>query len=237
MAERAGVPTDIAEFEQALAECVAIAGRAMPDSPMLSIVLCRDGEIPTVACSDGVAELLDGLQRATGQGPVLDVIRDGGPVTSDDLRAESRWPRFSAAAGQVRGVHCEPLESAGVLLGVLTLYASRPGGFADETWTAMRVTAAHVGVLFRAALDVARMREVAGQLKEALTTRGVIDQALGIVMAQRRCTARQAFELLRQISQDRNVKVHQIAAAIVEKVSGEPARRSRFEEPPQKTSG
>ncbi|WP_345398683.1 GAF domain-containing protein [Nonomuraea salmonea] len=145
MAERAGVPTDIAEFEQALAECVAIAGRAMPDSPMLSIVLCRDGEIPTVACSDSVAELLDGLQRATGQGPVLDVIRDGGPVTSDDLRAESRWPRFSAAAGQVRGVHCEPLESAGVLLGVLTLYASRPGGFADETWTAMRVTAAHVG--------------------------------------------------------------------------------------------
>ncbi|GAA3138296.1 hypothetical protein GCM10020001_071020 [Nonomuraea salmonea] len=92
-------------------------------------------------------------------------------------------------------------------------------------------------MLFRAALDVARMREVAGQLKEALTTRGVIDQALGIVMAQRRCTARQAFELLRQISQDRNVKVHQIAASIVEKVSGEPPLRSRFEEPPQKTSG
>lgn len=237
MAGGASVPTDIEEFERALAECVAIARRAMPDSPMLSIVLRRPGELPTVASSDGLAELLDGVQRATGQGPLLDVIEGGGPVTSLDLRAESRWPRFLAAAEQVRGVHCEPLESKGTLLGVLTLYSRRPGGFADETWVAMRVTAAHVGVLFRAALDVARMREVAGQLKEALTTRAVIDQALGIVMAQRRCTARQAFELLRQISQDRNVKVHQIAASIVEKVSGEPPRRSRFEEPPQRAPG
>lgn len=101
---------------------------------------------------------------------------------------------------------------------------------------ALRVTAAHVPVLFRTALDVARMREVAAQLKEALNTRAIIDQALGIVMAQRRCTAREAFEILRQVSQDRNVKLHQLAASIVEKVSGRPPQRSRFEEPPQRIS-
>jgi AmiR/NasT family two-component response regulator len=96
----------------------------------------------------------------------------------------------------------------------------------------VHVTAGFVGVLFRTALDAARQREIAAQLKEALTTRAVIDQALGILMAQRRCTSYEAFELLRQVSQHRNVKLHQVAAAVVEQVTGEPPQHSRFEDPP-----
>ncbi|MEV0995528.1 GAF and ANTAR domain-containing protein [Nonomuraea sp. NPDC050202] len=233
---RPSIPTDIEEFERALTDCVTIAGQAMPDCAMVSIALCGDDDIHTAACSHARAELLDGLQQATGQGPVLDAIDTGRPVTVSDLAADSRWPRFAAGAPEVRGVHCEPLEYEDVLLGVLTVYSGRAAGLPEEAWVALRITAAHVPVLFRTALDAARMREVAVQLKEALTTRAIIDQALGIVMAQRRCTAREAFETLRQVSQDRNVKLHQLAASIVEKVSGRPPQRSRFEEPPQRTS-
>ncbi|NUR87479.1 MAG: ANTAR domain-containing protein, partial [Nonomuraea sp.] len=117
-------------------------------------------------------------------------------------------------------------------LGTLNLYSGGAGGFAAQTHLAARVSAAHVGVLFGVALDAARTREVAAQLKEALNTRGVIDQALGIIMAQRRCGSQQAFEILRHVSQDRNVKLHQVAAVIVEKVSGHPPGRPRFEDPP-----
>ncbi|MEV0623958.1 GAF and ANTAR domain-containing protein [Nonomuraea sp. NPDC050404] len=227
------MPTDIEEFERALAECVTIAGRTMPGSTMISVALCTDDGIRTAARSHARAELLDGLQSAIKQGPVLDAIDTGQRVTTGDLAADSRWPRFTDESAQVRGVYCEPLESEGTLLGVLTLYSGRAGPFADETLIVMSLTAAHIGVLFRTSLDAARMREVAAQLKEALTTRAIIDQALGIVMAQRRCTAQRAFEILRHVSQDKNVKLHQIAASIVEKVSGEPPQRSRFEEPPQ----
>ncbi|MFC5825577.1 GAF and ANTAR domain-containing protein [Nonomuraea insulae] len=224
------MPTDIEEFERALTDCVTIAEQAMPDSAMLSITLLADYGLRTVAGTHPRAELLDGLQEAMKQGPVLDAVESGQPVTAGDLA--SRWPRFAAEAPEVRRVHCEPLESEGALLGVLTLYSGQAGGFADETRVAVRVTAAHVGVLFRTALDVARMREVAAQLKEALTTRAIIDQALGIVMAQRRCTAQQAFEILRHVSQDKNVKLQQLATSLVERVSGEPAQRSRFQDPP-----
>ncbi|TMR88378.1 GAF and ANTAR domain-containing protein [Nonomuraea basaltis] len=233
---RPGAHTDIEEFERALAECVAIATRAMPDSPMVSIALCAENGLRTVACSHARAELLDGLQSAAEQGPCIDALDTGEPVTATDLGEDSRWPRFAAESG-LFSVHSEPLKSDGGLLGVLTLYSDRSGGFSEETRVAVRVTAGHIGLLFRTALDAARMREVAAQLKEALTTRAIIDQALGIIMAQRRCTSHQAFEVLRHVSQDKNVKLHQVAATIVEKVTGEPPQRSRFEDPPPRRAG
>ncbi|MER7370506.1 GAF and ANTAR domain-containing protein [Nonomuraea wenchangensis] len=222
---------DIEEFERALGDCLSIAGRAMPDSPMMSIALRDEDGLRTVACSDARAELLDELQSVTGQGPCVDALDTGEPVTSADLAADPRWSRFSAEAG-LRSLHAEPLKSEGLLLGVLTLYSGERGGFAEATRVTARVTAEHIGVLFRTALGAARMKEVAAQLKEALNTRAVIDQALGIVMAQRRCTSQQAFEMLRHVSQDRNIKVYQVAAGIVRKVTGEAPQRPRFEDPP-----
>jgi AmiR/NasT family two-component response regulator len=58
----------------------------------------------------------------------------------------------------------------------------------------------------------------------------VIYQALGVIMAQERCTQATAFELLRSASQNRNVKLRDIASAIVTSVSGEPPQPHAFEE-------
>jgi ANTAR domain len=41
----------------------------------------------------------------------------------------------------------------------------------------------------------------------ALSGRAVIDQALGIIMGQRRCSADEAFGVLREVSQTSNVKL------------------------------
>jgi AmiR/NasT family two-component response regulator len=60
-------------------------------------------------------------------------------------------------------------------------------------------------------------------LKAALTTRPVIDQAKGILMAERGCTAEEAFELLSGASQRDNRKVRDIARAIVDHAQQEPA--------------
>ncbi len=60
------------------------------------------------------------------------------------------------------------------------------------------------------------------QLRSSLATRAVIDQALGIVMARERCTQARAFEIMRSASQNGNVKLRDLAAAIVTSVSGEP---------------
>ncbi|SDL89699.1 GAF and ANTAR domain-containing protein [Nonomuraea jiangxiensis] len=229
---RPTVPTDIAEFERELVESVSIISRVIPGRPMVSIALCAESGIRTAACSHVRAGRLDELQSATGDGPVLDAISTGRPVTATDLAADSRWRRFAADSRGLRSLHSEPLEFEGGPLGALTLYSDDAGEFPDAVRCSLRVSAGHLELLLRTTLGAARTREMVAQLKEALATRAIIDQALGIVMAQRRCTSHQAFEVLRQVSQSRNVKLHQLAASIVEAVSGEPPQRSRFEEPP-----
>jgi AmiR/NasT family two-component response regulator len=66
-------------------------------------------------------------------------------------------------------------------------------------------------------------------LQTALVSRAVIDQALGIIMGQNRCSADEAFDVLRRTSQNRNIKLRDIAADMVTAVSGRPpADNPRF---------
>ena len=52
-------------------------------------------------------------------------------------------------------------------------------------------------------------------LRRALKTRPMIEQAKGILMAQRHCDEKAAFAALRKMSQDNNVPLADVAAAIV----------------------
>ena len=59
------------------------------------------------------------------------------------------------------------------------------------------------------------------RLRRALSTRGVIDQAIGIIIAAQHCTPTEAFDVLREISQTRNVRLHQVAADLVNRTAGQ----------------
>jgi ANTAR domain len=68
----------------------------------------------------------------------------------------------------------------------------------------------------------AAQAEDTAQLEQALSSRTVIDQALGILMAQQRCTSDDAFALLRAHPQNNNRKLHDVAADLITRVSGQP---------------
>jgi hypothetical protein len=55
----------------------------------------------------------------------------------------------------------------------------------------------------------------ATQLREAMRTRPTIEQAKGILMADRKCSADEAFTLLRRLSNETNVRLADVAAAVV----------------------
>lgn len=58
-------------------------------------------------------------------------------------------------------------------------------------------------------------QETIDQLEEALATLPVIEQAKGMLMVLRNWNSHQAFRALREISQNTNVKLHDVAAIVV----------------------
>jgi two-component system, response regulator / RNA-binding antiterminator len=58
------------------------------------------------------------------------------------------------------------------------------------------------------------LREEVEQLRQAIVSRPVIDQARGVLMATHSCTSAEAWNILREASQRSNTKLHTVAAAV-----------------------
>ena len=104
------------------------------------------------------------------------------------------------------------------------LFEYLDGGSYDEV-TLRRATlfAEEVARTIPAAVRIIEADERASQLEQALVARSIIDQALGVLMSQNRCTREAAFGILRRASQNRNVKLRDVAATIIERFTGHPA--------------
>ncbi|UMG91678.1 ANTAR domain-containing protein [Nocardioides sp. TF02-7] len=114
-----------------------------------------------------------------------------------------------------------PLSAAGVD-GRLDVYADDAQRPLEPAYTrAMESYAALAAPVVALAVREAELRRLNDQLTAALSSRTVIDQAIGVLMAQQRCGAHQAFDLLRQHSQNTNRKLREVATDIVARTAGE----------------
>jgi AmiR/NasT family two-component response regulator len=60
------------------------------------------------------------------------------------------------------------------------------------------------------------LKELVGHLERALETRPIIEQAKGILIAQQGCSADEAFDILRRVSQRENRKLRDVATDLVQ---------------------
>ncbi|MFG1647908.1 ANTAR domain-containing response regulator, partial [Amycolatopsis sp. NPDC049252] len=99
--------------------------------------------------------------------------------------------------------------------GSLNLYDTGGTSFGalDAALLELYTTAAEAAL--RSARRQQSARETTAQLTTALTSRAVIDQAKGILMALHHVSADDAFELLVKASQQRNVKLREVAQQFV----------------------
>jgi GAF domain-containing protein len=217
-------------LESFLDEVAAVAVRALPAAVACGVTLQPDGQPRTVAASGLLASQVDEIQYRVDQGPCLEAMRTGVVLYVADLGGEDRWPAFSTAALGF-GARCclsTPLRVRDVPVGAFNLYATTVDAF-DQAARALASTfAGYASGAVALALRLARQAQVSADLRAALASRAVIDQALGVIMGQQRCTAQDAFAVLRHASQQRNVKIQAIAAGIVEGVSGQPPRPGGF---------
>lgn len=216
---------DVTDFLHQL----AVLASAIVPGTHCGITLSRDGQLATVANSDDVAMRMDEIQYVRGRGPCLEAIRQGTRVEVVDMAVEDRWgdyPGYALANG-IHSVFSLPLVLDGETHGALNLFALTPRAFTEHDIARAEAFTAQAATALTILLRHARHTVLDDELREALTTRATIDQALGILMVTRKISAREAFEVLRHTSQTTNRKVSTIAAELIETMTGHPPEPPR----------
>lgn len=96
--------------------------------------------------------------------------------------------------------------------GALNFYSRRPGAFTADSELAAWLLASHAAVAFSSARTQAEM-------EQAVATRHVIGETMGILMATHHLTEEQAFDALRRYSQESNTKLREVARRVCERGS------------------
>ncbi|TVU59521.1 GAF and ANTAR domain-containing protein [Paenarthrobacter nitroguajacolicus] len=223
---------DIREFLQDLADMTAMKLTTEGNTIACGVTVIRQKQPVAVADSDAFARTLDKVQNSFGDGPCLTALRTSLVVHVPDVVNERRWPRYmqAAAATRVGSILALPMRLGGTGDAVVNLYSTRPNGFFQENIAvAERLTATGSKAL-HLALKIAQLQDARQHLTAALESRATINTAVGIIMAQNRCSQDTAFQVLVKASNHRNVKLRAVAAAVIAGVSGDQEFRTAFED-------
>lgn len=184
----------------------------------------------TLAASDDFTRRVDQAQYDVG-GPCLDTLATGESHYVPDTASETRWTQFCGRARDegTMSVLSLPLTGPVGLLGGYNLYSTHRGAFPQDVRRQAEMFAGNAAGALAVAVKLADQAQLSEDLRHALTSRAVIDQATGVIMAQQHCDAESAFETLRRISQQRNVKLRDLAAEIVRAIGGRAPAPGRFE--------
>jgi GAF domain-containing protein len=217
LSELAGLLLSTESFEDLVQGVAELAVRAISSATTCGITLAQDGRVITVGSADALATQLDEQQYEHHTGPCLEALKTGEVVEAVDLAEEARWGVYPAIAMShgIRSVLSTPLIVNRQSVGVLNLYARDAHAFHDLDHTLAQLLAGQATIAVTAALRHYDELTLSDHLRAALSSRSVIDQAIGILMAQQRCDAEQAFALLRAVSQQRNIKLREVAANLV----------------------
>ena len=196
-----------------------LAKSVLPGSPEASVCLLVRDRPSTVVSSGQLATDLDEVQYSEGQGPCLHAARTGELIEIVDTRIEDRWPdyaRRAAERGNLSSVSIPlDIDRDADVSGALNIYARRPEAFDDESRSVATQFAPYAAVAAGNLLAYQSARELADNLRTAMESRAVIDQAKGILMERHRLTADQAFQMLAQASMRTNSKVRDVAEHLV----------------------
>ncbi|MCC9205354.1 GAF and ANTAR domain-containing protein [Arthrobacter sp. zg-Y769] len=212
----AGTDTDVF-----LAEAAATAARRLGLSPPdgCSIAVERSRRPLLTARTHG----LPPTPSEYGPGSPAGTVLGGGPdVVLPDLAAERRWAVPNEADGAVgSGIRsiaavALPLEGGRA---VLCCYAARPYAFEPGGIAGVRAVAAEIAKVLRLVLLLDAQANRAANLQAALESRTVVDLAAGIIMGQNGCSQQAAIDILRSVSNSRNIKIRNVAAGVVAAVS------------------
>jgi hypothetical protein len=206
---------DVIDFLDLLADRSA---RLLPVTAAGVMLADPRGPLRMAAASIDEARLVELGQIQDDQGPALECLRTGQPVVAADLAATAqRWPRFAAAATRAGfgAVNTLPMRLRGQVIGTLNLFGAGRAALGPAELRIGQALAdvATIGLLQER--SARRAETLAGQLKTALGSRVVIEQAKGRLAERLGVDMDTAFGLLRQYSRNTNQHLTDVARYVI----------------------
>ena len=182
-------------------------------------------QLRLLAATSEQARDLELFQLQADEGPCVECYATGQPVSVADLQAEtSRWPRFVPAALEAgfASVHAVPMRAAGIVLGALGLFGTRPGELNDADLLVGQ-TLAHIACVAILQEHAPTPSTVMPQLRSALTRRVVVEQAKGFLRESLDVSVEDAFTLLRTYARTNGEHLTEVARRLMTERHSRPA--------------
>lgn len=171
---------------------------------------------PLAATSEQAREL-ELFQLQADEGPCVDCYTTGQPVSVADVHeALQRWPRFVPAAvgAGFASVHAVPMRAAGIVLGALGLFGTRSGAL-NEADLLVGQTLTHIACVAILQERPPTPSSVIPQLRSALTSRVIVEQAKGFLREMLDVSVEDAFYLLRTYARDSGEHLTDVARKLM----------------------
>jgi GAF domain-containing protein len=223
IAAMAGIVLD-ESFDDVLARLTAVAKRAVPGAYEVSVTM-HERRPATAASTSEFAIRIDNCQYQCGDGPCLEALRLGKTVVVADQAADSRWPAYAecAVAAGIGSSVSVPLMVDDRHIAALNIYGTRPDAFGQDAVDAAEALAIYAAVVLANADLYFTATSRAEQMNAAMESRAVIEQAKGVLMGARRCTAEEAFAILVKLSQQSGRKLRDVASALIDQIDPLPS--------------
>ena len=225
LAELGKLATGLMSLEESLTRVAQFAVRAIPAAEGAGLTLLEEHRSDTIVATATFVAEIDDIQYSLGQGPCITAAADRRTVISDSLGGDQRWPKFGSQVARL-GVHSAlslPLVTDQGVLGAMNIYARRKHAFTDDAALLGELFAVPAAIAVQNAQVLAQTKRLANQLQSALSSRGVVERAVGIIMSRSGGTPAQALDRLRALSQHEHEKLPVVAQTIVD----EAVRRAR----------
>ncbi len=201
--------------EMYAAICIA-ATLIVPGCDHASLLVRQNDGYVTVGASDRMAERVDDFERRAGDGPCIDAIEEETPQIETDLTTPSQWPKLAAILLKetpVRGAMGFRILVDKRKGAALNLFSRTPNLFNTESAGRAAVLASFTSV----AINAIAKGEDATTLRQGLLSNREIGKAIGMLMMLNDISEDEAFELLRRHSQTLNIKLADVARAIIKR--------------------
>jgi GAF domain-containing protein len=209
-------------LQQVADACVDLFGVAGSGLMMVD----EHGGLRYVTSTDSDGRLLEEIQIDAGQGPCVDSFLGGAPVTCTDLRTDARWPLLAdrLAGSGIAAVLGVPIHLLGVPVGSLDVYCAAPHRWTTDERDALVRFGEVVEAVVATAVHAERAGALAAQLSYALDHRNTVERATGYLMARERVGRSAAFDRLRRSAQAQNLRIGDVATAILDtgRIPGDP---------------